>query len=164
PRSLLRRILYKIIKFKPNLRRRVNFGENPRDNKWLKNRLQEFKNRYFPDLDITNNLIIKFGRPAKTRLGSIKHGRRRENPNTIITINGHFQDQQIPDFVVDATVMHELTHYAQGWFSPHPKKYRHPHQGSVVKNELTERGLNDILELSRRWLKTHWRDYIRAKH
>ena len=157
-------MFYKIIKFRPNLRRRTNFGENPRDSKWLKHRLQEFKNHYFPDLTISNNLIIKFGRPTKTRLGSIKHGRRRDNPNTIITINGHFQDQQIPDFVIDATIMHELTHYAQGWFSPHPQKYRHPHLGSVVKNELTERGLDDILILSRRWLKKNWRDYIRRNH
>ncbi|TSC92641.1 MAG: hypothetical protein CEN89_571 [Candidatus Berkelbacteria bacterium Licking1014_7] len=156
--------MFKIITFRANTNRRQDFGENPRDNKWLKNQLINLKNRYFPDLEIANNLIIKFGRPAKTRLGSIKHGRRRENPNTIITINGHFQDREIPDFVIDATILHELTHYSQGWFSPHPRQHHYPHQGRAVKNELTDRGLSDILMLSRKWLKRNWREYIKQNH
>jgi hypothetical protein len=154
----------RVVSFRINPNRRKDFGENPRDNRWLRDRLTSLKDRYFPDLRIHNNLIIKFGRPTKTRLGSIKHGRRKENPNTIITINGHFQDRQVPDFVLDATILHELAHYAQGWFSPHPQRYRHPHKHGVLRNELTNRGLSDILILSRKWLKNNWKNYIIRYH
>lgn len=154
----------KIITFRPNPFRRQDFGGNPRDNRWLKERFLTLKNRYFPDLEVNNNLIIKFGRPTKTRLGSIKHGRRKTNPNTIITLNGHFQDREVPDFVIDSTILHEVTHYSQGWFSPHPQKYYHPHQGGVLKRELTDRGLSDTIKLSRKWLKQNWLEYLKKHH
>ena len=63
-----------------------------RDAKWLKNRLETIWQKHFPDVPIANNVIIKFGQKAMTRLGSIKFGQRKINPNTIITINGHFKD------------------------------------------------------------------------
>ena len=72
-----------------------------RDNRWLKSRLQFLWQRYFADVPLANNVVVKFGQQAKTRLGSIKFGRQKENPNTIITINGYFQDPQIPEFVID---------------------------------------------------------------
>lgn len=132
-----------------------------RDNKWLRERLKQIWNRYFHDVPPANNIIIKFGRPARTRLGSIKFGRRKIDPNTIITLTGFFRDHEIPEFVIDATVAHELVHYAHGFHSPHPQLYRHPHHGGVVRRELIDRGLEDVLELSRKWLKNNWPDYVR---
>ena len=46
-----------------------------RDNTWLENKMWEMLHNNFADVPITNDLIIKFGRRAKRRLGSI---RRRE--------------------------------------------------------------------------------------
>lgn len=131
-----------------------------RDDKWLKNILEQVKNRYFPDLEIKNSLFIRFGRSNKQRLGTIKFGRRKENPNTFITINGFFKDEQIPEFVIVATLSHELIHYAHGFFSPHPQLHRYPHRGSVVDRELTRRGLGDILKLQKEWLKHNWSEYL----
>lgn len=131
-----------------------------RDDKWLRNLFTQVKNRNFPDLEIKNNLFIRFGRNNKQRLGTIKFGRRKENPNTFITINGFFKDERIPEFVIVATLSHELIHYAHGFFSPHPQLHRYPHRGSVVDRELTQRGLGDILKLQKEWLKHNWSEYL----
>lgn len=147
-----------------------------RDNKWLKNRFAILWQRYFPDVKIANNVLVKFGRPTRTRLGSIKFGRhakrgiwddsasrRVEDPNTIITINGFFMDPEIPDFVVDGVLAHELTHYTHGFFSPHEQYHRYPHQGGVVRREMVDRGLKDLLQLEKRWIKENWVKYLKGK-
>lgn len=134
-----------------------------RDHKWLKFRLEAIWRRYFPDTPIVNNVFVKFGRASRTRLGSIKYGRKQENPNTIITINGHFIDPQIPEFVVDAVLAHELTHYAHGFCSPLEQKFANPHKGSVVSHEMIDRGLKELLVLEKRWVKANWRNYLKSK-
>jgi len=134
-----------------------------RDHQWLKNRLETIWQRYFPDVALANNVLVKFGRPTKTRLGSIKFGRRKIDPNTIITINGFFQDPEIPEFVVDGVLAHELTHYAHGFCSPHEQYHRYPHQGGVVRRELVDRGLKDLLQLEKRWVKENWVKYLKGK-
>jgi len=134
-----------------------------RDHLWLKKRLTIIWQRYFPDVAIANNVLVKFGRPTRTRLGSIKFGRRKENPNTIITINGFFIDPEIPDFVVDGVLAHELTHYAHGFCSPHEQNYRYPHQDGLVRRELVDRGLKDLLQLEKRWVKENWVKYLKGK-
>ena len=134
-----------------------------RDNKWLKNRLALIWQRYFPDVKLANNIFVKFGRPTRTRLGSIKFGRRLENPNTIITLNGFFVDPEIPDFVIDGVLAHELTHYTHGFCSPHDQYHRYPHQGGVVRREMVDRGLKDLLQLEKRWIKENWVKYLKTR-
>jgi len=133
-----------------------------RDHNWLKFRLEAIWQRHFPDIAVANNVFVKFGRPCRTRLGSIKYGRKTEDPNTIITINGYFKDPEIPEQVVDAVLAHELTHYAQGFCSPHEQKFRNPHLGGVVSQELIDRGLKDLLRLEKRWVKANWRNYLNS--
>ena len=99
-----------------------------------------------------------------TRLGSIKYGRRRDNPNTIITINGHFKNPEIPDFVVDGVLAHELTHYAHGFFNPNGQNQRYPHKGGVVRKEMSGRGLENLLKLEKRWVKENWREFLKRNH
>ena len=134
-----------------------------RDNKWLKERLKYLWQRYFSDIPIVNKITIKFGRPARTRLGSIKPGRKLGNHHSIITINGYFADPAIPEFVIDAVISHEFMHYAHGFASPHEQAFRHPHKGGVVNWDLKERGLDDVLKLEKRWLKENWKNYILNK-
>lgn len=134
--------------------------EGRRDNKWLKERLEMLWKRYFSDVPIANTIIIKFGQACRTRLGSIKPGRVYKKEHSIITINGHFRDPEIPDFVLDAVISHEFMHYAHGFASPHGRAYHHPHKGGVVSEDLKERGLGDVLKLQRRWLKLNWRKYL----
>lgn len=140
-----------------------------RNASWLKNRLEILWQRHFPDVPIANNVIVKFGQKAMTRLGSIKFSRNTQltngrNPNTIITINGHFKDPQIPEFVVDGVLAHELTHYAHGFCSPHEQAYRHPHKGGVVRHEMIERGLQNLLKLEKKWINQNWREYLKENH
>lgn len=134
-----------------------------RDNEWLKDRLKTIWQRYFPDIAVANNVFVKFGRPCRTRLGSIKSGRSFLNTDTIITINGHFCNIEIPEFVVDGVLAHELTHYAHGFASPHQQKHRYPHQGGVVRYEMIDRGLRDLLQLEKRWVKNNWVKYLKSK-
>lgn len=135
-----------------------------RDHNWLKLRLEQIWHRYFPDVPIANNVFVKFGRPAKTRLGSIKFGRRKENRNTIITINGHFKNPEIPEFVVDGVLAHELTHYAHGFCSPLEQAFRHPHKGGVVHKEMIGRGLQNLLKLEKKWIKLNWVKFLKKYH
>ncbi|MCL5795813.1 MAG: hypothetical protein M1338_05675 [Patescibacteria group bacterium] len=135
-----------------------------RDNKWLRERLQYLHQRYFYDVDILNTIIIKFGRPAMTRLGSIKPGRKYKDEHSIITINGHFKNPEIPSFVVDAVIAHEFMHYAHGFCSPHERAFKHPHKGGVVNWDMKERGLEEILAAEKLWLKENWENYLRKNH
>lgn len=135
-----------------------------RDNKWLRNRLKYLWLKHFSDVQIINTIIIKFGRPARTRLGSIKPGRKYREEHSIITINGYFTDPQIPEFVVDAVIAHEFMHYAHGFASPHQQAFKHPHKGGVVNWDMKERGLDKTLKLEKKWLKENWRNYITSHH
>ena len=135
-----------------------------RNDKWLKNLTDKILQRYFSDVEIKNNLFIRFAKSNKQRLGTIKFGRRKEDPNTFITLNGFFRDENIPEFIITATLAHELVHYSQGFFSPHPQMHRYPHRGSVVDKELTERGLDDTLKLQKEWLRKNWVDYIKKNY
>jgi predicted metal-dependent hydrolase len=131
-----------------------------RNNKWLRDRLKYLWLKHFSDVSITNTIIIKFGRPARTRLGSIKPGRKYKHEHSIITINGYFMDSKIPEFVVDSVIAHEFMHYAHGFASPHQQAFKHPHKGGIVNWDMKERGLEDTLKAEKKWLKENWRDYI----
>lgn len=136
-----------------------------RDDKWLFQQLDEVWETFFPDMLQENDVQIVWGRKARNRLGSIKQGELRlgKHPETIITINSLFKDEQIPEFVIQATIAHELAHYAHGFHSPIERKFDKPHEGGVVHHELDERGARKLEVMSKRWLKENWREYL-EKH
>jgi len=138
-----------------------------RDQEWLENRLEYIQRKHFADADISNPLFIKFGRKAITRLGSIK----KKHPKSIfarlsghfeteVTINSHFMDPKIPEFVIDAIIGHELCHYVHGFSSPLPQLARHPHRGGIVNNEMRQRGMGDLEQKQKKWIKQNWLNYI----
>lgn len=137
-----------------------------RDDKWLFQKLDEVWDEYFPDVPQDNELHIVWGRKAKTRLGSIKLDREHifagkpGHPATIITINGIFKDERIPEYVVTATIGHELAHYAHGFNSPHAQKYQKPHAGGVVHHEMRRRGLDVIERKQKKWIKENWGAFV----
>ncbi len=142
-----------------------------RDHHWLADLLAEIWYRHFPDVPQPNDVRIRFGQKAANRLGSIKLGRKdvahpdgSSQRRSIITVTGHFTDPAIPEDVARAVIAHELVHYTHGFSSPHPKLYRHPHQGGVVEQELRRRGLGNVLSSQQRWLKREWPAYLRAHH
>ena len=160
-----------------------------RDNAWLENKMWEMLHESFADVPVSNDLVIKFGRRAKQRLGSIRRKEMRktsgmlvsrfaksfgitpsgspfskeggDNPS-IITITGHFKNLRIPEYVVLVTIAHELVHYAHGFSSPLEQKYQHPHRGGVVKKELEVRGFGEIQQIADKWLKENWTKYLRG--
>lgn len=130
-----------------------------RDHEWLENLLADIWFRYFNDIEQSNDVYIRYGRKAKRRLGSIGISPNDRN-STIITINPIYQDLEIPEYVVIATIVHEMTHYAHGFNSPHDQKHRHPHSGGVIRREFAERGLEDLYIKQKNWLKNNWQSIL----
>lgn len=131
-----------------------------RNDYFLMIRLRTLWQEYFPDLAYKNSLTIGFGRASKTRLGSLVYSRERNHSN--MTITRYFMLDIVPEYVIDATILHELTHYAHGFSSSHERRFRHPHKGGVIRKELSKRGAYEVYKMSRKWLRLHWRDVVRT--
>jgi len=131
-----------------------------RTDAWLREQLDELLRGAFADMPVENQLTVHFGRKALRRFGSIAMGRDKVSR---ITINGHFRDEKVPEAVVQATLAHELAHYAHGFSSPLPKKYASPHAGGVILREFKKRGLGMLHTFERDWTKAHWREFIGEK-
>jgi len=130
-----------------------------RDNNYLKQKLAKVWQEYFPDVEQLNDVNISFGRKARKRLGSI---RATKNPpiKTKILINGYFKSRLIPDYVVEATIAHELCHYAHGFASPLPKLFKYPHRGGSIEKEMKRRGMDELVDMEEDWLSKNWKEYI----
>lgn len=136
-----------------------------RTNRWLADRLEWLAGRYFADVPINNRLQVRFSRPVKTRLGSITTRKLKgQPPISLISINGLFRDDGVPESVIDAVLGHEFIHYAHGWHSPLPRLYRHPHRGGVVDQELRDRGLSQVLIQQNKWVKHNFAALWRQHH
>lgn len=132
----------------------------------LLQRLSLIWKKYFQDVPIENRVLIGFGRKAQRRLGSIRRinlNRKKDKFDTLILLNGYFKDKLIPQFVIDATIAHELAHYAQGFSSPLPRLSRFPHRGGSVDNELKNRGLQWLVDKELSWLNQNWDKYLDKK-
>jgi len=126
-----------------------------RDTTWLYALLDEVWDQHFPDLPQDNIVRINFGRRAKNRLGSIRLD-PKDSDVSLITLNGLFRDETIPELVIRATLAHELCHYAHGFNSPVKQRFKHPHAGGVMRAEFQERGLEQLYQEQKRWLKSNW--------
>lgn len=142
-----------------------------RDQNWLEGRLNNIWRAFFNDIP-QKNVAIRWGRRARTRLGSITRQRfgnsfwsnlalTNGGTPTIITINGLFKDERVPTYVVDMTIAHEICHFAHGFNSPLPQRYAKPHEGGVITAELKKRGLGEALALQKKWLKNNWSNYLK---
>ncbi len=133
--------------------------ESYRTQQWLESTLSFIWDNHFDDVARTNEVRIIYGRKAKRRLGSI--GLDRADPSiSIIRINPIFMDLEVPEHVISATIVHELTHYAHGFNSPHTRKHQHPHRGGVIRQEFAERGLEYMYIEQNKWLKENWQGII----
>jgi hypothetical protein len=127
-----------------------------RDDTWLQMMLDKIWDNWFSDVPQENDVRIGFGRRAKRRLGSISLD-PSDRKTSIITINGIFRRPDIPEYIIEATVVHELTHYAHGFNSPLDQAQRHPHAGGIMRREFAERGLLELYLAQKQWLKENWR-------
>ena len=145
-----------------------------RDRKYLENLMYELWENSFSDVPRKNLVLIKFGKYSKRQLGSIKmaneytkiKGLLKKNKEdydiqddkrvTVITITKYFQDPVVPDYVVQATIAHELCHYTHGFSSPLEKRFDKPHQGNIINKELQKRDLLEQQLMADNWLKANW--------
>ncbi|MBU3940692.1 MAG: hypothetical protein KKH88_02060 [Nanoarchaeota archaeon] len=123
-----------------------------RDNYFLQKRLVQIWTEFFPDVPKLNEVSIIFKGKAKWKFGHIES----QGKNTRIVLNRLFRSQIVPQYIIDLTIAHELVHYAHGFHSPHPRKYKYPHQGGIVKKELNKRGFKELQKLEHKWFKTEW--------
>jgi hypothetical protein len=157
----------------------MNRSKIIRTNNWLAERMYDLWDDHFADVPRKNLVIITFGRASSRQLGSIKWARKNtriksllkskaiqdahavqdDRRITVITITRNFQDPDIPEYVVKATIAHEIVHYVHGFSSPLKQTYRYPHQGGIVRKELESRGLGELHTKARRWLRENWSDY-----
>lgn len=123
-----------------------------RNQEWLERRLNQIWELLFNDVPRKNRVKIKFKGKSKSRFGYIK----KEEEDTLIAINSLFQNELVPEYIIDVTIAHELVHYMHGFHSPLPKMYKHPHKGNIVDKELIKKGFSHMLKLEKTWIKTDW--------
>lgn len=124
----------------------------PRNDAWLQEFVDRVRTTYFADVPHAYPIVAKFGRRAHRRFGSI--GAR--NRQSVLRVNGLLADPQVPLYVVEAVVAHELAHYAHGFGSGLDRRYKAPHRGGVVDAELEQRGLGTTLRAAKMWIEQEW--------
>ncbi len=130
-----------------------------RDEIWLRERVKLLREVHFADVASGYPIITRFGLRAKNRFGSIE----AKKGQSIITMNRLFSHPQVPEYVVDATIAHELAHYAHGYGSGLPKLHDNPHRGGVVDKELDKRGLGELRQKAESWRETHWHTFYQTQ-
>ena len=129
-----------------------------RDEEWLASRLNQIWLLLFPEIERRSNVNIRFKGRWKNKLGHIT---RLKNKDTEIAINSLLKNEEIPEYIVDLTIAHELVHYMHGFHSPHKKQHKHPHQGNIVDKELVRRGFGYLLSKERKWMKEEWPKFLK---
>jgi len=129
-----------------------------RDDLWLKNRMEYIWNKYFPDLEKENKILVGFKGKWKNKFGHIK----MVGKNTEIVVNSLFKDDRVPEFIVDNTLAHEIVHYLHGFQSPRKQMFEHPHKGNIVNKELKDRGVINGLRMEKDWVKGRWVDIYKS--
>jgi len=128
-----------------------------RDEPWLADLLEQIWERHFADTPRVNRVRVSFGGAWKSRLGLITMS--EDQQTSYIQVNALLSHLQIPEYVTFITIAHEMVHYAHGFGSPLPRRYKHPHRGGIVKRELTRRGIVREYNLYDEWVYDHWYDF-----
>jgi predicted metal-dependent hydrolase len=128
-----------------------------RNDEWLEKRLEKIWQILIPDVERLNQVSICFRGKWKTKFGDIK---KLKDGSTRVRVNGLFKHEEIPEYIIDTTIAHELIHYMHGFSSPHQKQFNHPHKGGVVNKELKKRGFGLMLNLEKKWVKENWEKII----
>jgi hypothetical protein len=130
-----------------------------RDASWLQNRLEFLWNTYYSDARTGYPIAIHFGPRARYRYGSIYSIGKQCH----ILINRLFAHPDVPEYVIDATICHELAHYVHGYGSGLKKRYAHPHRGGVVDKEMRARGCWHLEEDALKWRQSAWKEYYEGQ-
>jgi hypothetical protein len=129
-----------------------------RDHAWLVDQLEHVWATWFSDVERITPVSIRYVRPWKRRLAVIYL--TEDDRHSFIGVNRLLRDPRVPYPVFLVTLAHELAHYAHGFGSHHPRRYRHPHRGNVIQRELTRRGLGEELRFYTEWTNESWFDLL----
>jgi hypothetical protein len=132
-----------------------------RDDRWLHHVLESVWARHFPDTPRLNTIRVNYGAAWKNRLGLITMS--HDQTTSFIQINALLRLRDVPDCVSRITVAHEMVHYAHGFGSPLPRRYKHPHRGGIVKRELLARGMAGEYAQYDDWIYNRWFDFYAAR-
>src|SRR5258708_15097503 len=123
-----------------------------RDQIWLEARFKLLWDNHFSDVRVGLPIDVTFGPAAQFRFGSIRHNGKRCQ----ILINLLFALPEVPEYVVDATLAHELAHYVHGYGSGLRKLHANPHRGGIIDLELEKRGCGHLEAQAEAWRKLNW--------
>ncbi len=127
----------------------------------LHTKLENLWHKHFSDVPMQYPIKIKFGKKARKRLGSIRECiYQSKNNESLISINGHFKDKKIPEYIIDATIAHELCHYVHGFGSSLPQRTKYPHKDGIVEREMSRRGLIHLVRKEKNWLDENWHNHL----
>jgi hypothetical protein len=126
--------------------------EQERNEEWLNQRLNQIWQLLYPEVPRANQVIAIFKGRWRNKFGHIK----KKGENTEIAINSLFRNSMVPEYIIDTTLAHELTHYMHGFCSPLKRQYAHPHKGGVVTKELVKRGFGHSVRMEKTFAKTIW--------
>jgi hypothetical protein len=133
--------------------------EERRDEAWLAERVRLLWEHHFADVPVGYPITVGFGSRARNRFGSIA----ARNKQAVIRVNRLYADPDVPTYVVDETLAHELAHYAHGFGSGLPQLHTHAHRGGVVDRELEKRGLGELNAKAEAWRKANWAAFYAAR-
>src|SRR3989344_1666179 len=123
-----------------------------RDDVWLNERLESIWQLLYSDVPKLNNVKVRFKGRWKNKFGHIK----KIKDDSEIVVNGLLRSEEVPEYIIDIVLAHELSHYAHGFNSPLPRKYKHPHKGNIVGRELLKRGFGHWVRMEKSFLKKEW--------
>lgn len=123
-----------------------------RDDNWLVERVEQHCLAYFSQLKRLNPIAVKFAIHARNKYGSIQ----LKGNVSYIRVNHLYALPEVPEFVVDETLIHELIHYSHGFGSTLTKKFLHPHRGGVIEKEFVALGIESLMERASEWRTQHW--------
>lgn len=126
-----------------------------RNNGWLETRLEQIWKLLFPDIERKNSVIVRFKGRWQNKFGHIK---RIKDGGSEIAINGLFKHDEVPEYMIDVTIAHELVHYMHGFSSPYERQHKHPHKGGIVERELRKRGFSHLIRLEKEFSQRKWRN------
>ena len=123
-----------------------------RNDSWLQQRLSQIWEMLYLDVPKQNEVHVRFKGKWKNKFGHIAS----KGKDSEIVVNGLFKSEIVPEYIIDITLAHELAHYAHGFHSPLPKKYKYPHKNGVVDKELLQRGFGHWVRAEKKFLKQVW--------
>lgn len=85
-----------------------------RNEQWLNQKLEQIWQLIYPEVQKANHVKAVFRGRGRNKFGHIK----KKGENTEIAVNSLFRHYIVPEYIIDTTLAHELTHYMHGFGSP----------------------------------------------